>query len=269
MKYLISGEILFDTESGRMTCEREDNFREEQKLTNMAARVLSVLLLNHGKLVERDYLLYEVWQQRGYTSSSSSLSQYISILRKVFLSMGLEKCIIAVPGKGFIFSADASVLVVQKGNSDSDERHTVDRELADGHSHTGMQVIYPESEKPAEYYLDAVFHDVDKRHEPVEFTFKSTKKEQARRFNSTNICLLWLILCMAIPCIFAGVNSYHRSASETSVRSFIVNSCDSLSDSKKNIQYSGAIRNLIYDIYPDIEKRCKTGKVNIFIYIQP
>ncbi|TQI77789.1 transcriptional regulator [Serratia fonticola] len=88
--------------------------QEGKKLTDTANRILSLLIAAPGEVFERNYLLESVWESAGHTSSSASLSQYISILRKILTSLiDIEETIISVPKVGFFFSPDISVTVYE------------------------------------------------------------------------------------------------------------------------------------------------------------
>ena len=71
----------------------------------LAERLLDVLLFlvaNHGRVVERDELLQQVWA--GRTVEDNNVSQAIFELRKVLKTEGVEHSIITVPGRGFRFA---------------------------------------------------------------------------------------------------------------------------------------------------------------------
>ncbi|HGF0768356.1 TPA: transcriptional regulator [Kluyvera georgiana] len=109
MKYLIANKVVYDTESGELNIP-DDELTESKKLTHTANRILSLLIASPGEVLERQYLLEQVWESVGHTSSSSSLNQYISILRKTLTSFtDIEESIIVVPKVGFFFSADIDI----------------------------------------------------------------------------------------------------------------------------------------------------------------
>ncbi|KEA53378.1 hypothetical protein DT73_08445 [Mangrovibacter sp. MFB070] len=116
MKYVIAGSIIYDTESGTLAVKETGSLAgspvlEEKKLTHTANRILSLLIASPGQVLERSYLLETVWESAGHVSSSSSLNQYVSILRKILTSLtDIEETIIAVPRVGFYFSADIEIL---------------------------------------------------------------------------------------------------------------------------------------------------------------
>lgn len=109
MKYLIANRVIYDSESGELVVKDPEN-TQNKRLTNTANRILSLLIESPGRVLERDYLLDKVWEEAGHPGSSSSLSQYISILRKTLTSLiFVEEIIIAVPKVGFYFSPEIAV----------------------------------------------------------------------------------------------------------------------------------------------------------------
>lgn len=109
MKYLIANRVIYDSESGELVVN-EPGIEQTKRLTNTANRILSLLIASPGRVLERDYLLDTVWEAAGHPGSNSSLSQYISILRKTLTSLiDIEEVIVAVPKVGFYFSADIMV----------------------------------------------------------------------------------------------------------------------------------------------------------------
>lgn len=109
MRYLIENETIYDTDSGEV-CTTSSGLVTKKKLTNTANCILAVLVASHGKVVERKYLLENVWEEHGLSSSNASLNQYISILRKVLASfLGDVEVIITYPKVGFSLSSDIHI----------------------------------------------------------------------------------------------------------------------------------------------------------------
>lgn len=109
MKYLIADRVIYDPESGMLTI-KEDELLVGKKLTNTANRILSLFITSPGEVLSRQVLLEKVWESAGHASSTSSLSQYISILRKILTSLtDIEETIIVVPKVGFYFSNDITI----------------------------------------------------------------------------------------------------------------------------------------------------------------
>lgn len=116
MKYLIANKVVYDTESRELNIT-DSELTESKKLTYTANRILSILIAAPGEVLERQFLLDQVWESLGHTSSSSSLNQYISILRKTLTSLtDIEESIIVVPKVGFFFSSDIDVQLIDDGD---------------------------------------------------------------------------------------------------------------------------------------------------------
>jgi len=72
------------------------------KLAERLFDVLLYLVMNHGRVVEREELLQAVWA--GRTVEYNNLGQAIFALRKVLKAGGADSTIITVPGRGFRFA---------------------------------------------------------------------------------------------------------------------------------------------------------------------
>lgn len=109
MKYLIAKKVIYDTDTGEIEAPGSEEI-EGKKLTNIPNRILTLLIMSQGKVLERDYLLEHVWESAGHASSSSSLNQYISILRKTLTSLiDVKDTILVVPRVGFYLTEDIPI----------------------------------------------------------------------------------------------------------------------------------------------------------------
>lgn len=109
MKYIIANKVIYDSDAASLI-SAIDGIDEEKKITKTANRILSILIESHGKVVEREYFLEQVWESYGLASSNGSLNQYISILRKTLASLtDIDDIIISVPKVGFLISQDIEV----------------------------------------------------------------------------------------------------------------------------------------------------------------
>jgi TolB-like protein/DNA-binding winged helix-turn-helix (wHTH) protein/Flp pilus assembly protein TadD len=72
------------------------------KLAERLFDLLLYLVMNHGRVVERDELLHAVWA--GRTVEYNNLGQAVFALRKVLKAGGANSTIITVPGRGFRFA---------------------------------------------------------------------------------------------------------------------------------------------------------------------
>ncbi|ENN7018152.1 winged helix-turn-helix domain-containing protein [Enterobacter bugandensis] len=106
MVHIISGQVFFNTQDGTLKLKDTEDV---VKLPLPAARLLEVILKNKDRVIERDYLLTEVWDNYGLVSSDSNLNQYISVLRKTLSMMGVEDFIQTIPKIGFKLNDDVVI----------------------------------------------------------------------------------------------------------------------------------------------------------------
>lgn len=105
MKYIINLIIIFDPENRSLSL-KDDN-QLTVGLSNPATRLLSELIKNNRIEMARETLIKHVWEDYGFTSSSATLSNHISELRKAFEALGGSKNIlITVPRIGFKMEAE-------------------------------------------------------------------------------------------------------------------------------------------------------------------
>lgn len=72
--------------------------------------MLSLFIKYHGSTLSRDEILHHVWEEYGYKASNNTLTQYVSLLRKNFQSLGInEDTIVTIPRIGFMLSKDLKV----------------------------------------------------------------------------------------------------------------------------------------------------------------
>lgn len=103
MVFLINDLIL----AGEEGLQLKADSTTEIKLTQQSWRLLSLLILNQGEIISRESLFKMIWEDFGLTSSNTSLTQYISVLRRAFKAIGItDEVIITVPKVGFKLSAD-------------------------------------------------------------------------------------------------------------------------------------------------------------------
>lgn len=125
MKYMIASKVIYDTETGSLSCSGDSN-DEEKKITKTANRILSLLIESHGHVVEREQLLEQVWESHGLVSSNGSLNQYISILRKTLTSLtDIEDIIVSIPKVGFLIPKDIEILQLEENETSVSEKKSV------------------------------------------------------------------------------------------------------------------------------------------------
>lgn len=105
--YIINNEVSFNEEDGQL----ENRAAEVSVLmATSTRRLLEILISNQGNPVERDCLLKTVWDDNGLRSSNSNLNQYISILRKQLIQVGVpDNAVITVPRIGFMFNPEIEI----------------------------------------------------------------------------------------------------------------------------------------------------------------
>ncbi|MEX3019437.1 transcriptional regulator [Kluyvera sp. STS39-E] len=109
MLYILDDVVIYDSVNG--TLYRHDKEKSDTThLTTIASKILQHLVLHHGELVTRDTLFNEVWEKAGIVSSSNTLNQYISLLRKTLSGyLGDRDIIVTVPRAGYYLSKDIHV----------------------------------------------------------------------------------------------------------------------------------------------------------------
>lgn len=107
MFYLINEQIIYDDINFSVTnSETHDTI----PIPATAARLLSLFIKYHGSTLSRDEILHHVWEEYGYKASNNTLTQYVSLLRKNFQSLGInEDTIVTIPRIGFMLSKDLKV----------------------------------------------------------------------------------------------------------------------------------------------------------------
>lgn len=101
MFYLINNEITFRTDDGVIASLSLPEHSVVLSVT--AKRIFTYLLEQRGKVVSRDELFVNVWDKNGFQASNNSLSQYISLIRRVLLDFGcLQEVIQTIPRVGFL-----------------------------------------------------------------------------------------------------------------------------------------------------------------------
>lgn len=109
MLYTLDETVIYDPVNGNL-CYRNEKTADATHLTTIANKILHHLVLHHGELVTRDSLFNEVWEKAGVVSSSNTLNQYISLLRKTLAGyLGEKDIIVTVPRAGYFLSKDINI----------------------------------------------------------------------------------------------------------------------------------------------------------------
>ncbi|OHT25479.1 hypothetical protein A3Q29_13095 [Providencia stuartii] len=128
MIYTINSQLKYNSEDGSIY--GLDNLSEPiATLTPVLNRILKVLIENKSQVMPRDRILELVWDKHGLVSSSNTLNQYISMLRKLFSQyLNVDNAILTIPKKGMMLSSE---LLIEK-----EESKTSDKILEESTKHT-------------------------------------------------------------------------------------------------------------------------------------
>lgn len=119
MHYIIHKTIRYN--SHEHTLEQTDGPHMVVTLTITMSRLLLFLIEKHGKNVTKDDILSQVWEAHGLRSSTNSLNKYISDLRQMFRTLGLDdEVIVTIPRVGFSISSAIIISTVNNTEPESD-----------------------------------------------------------------------------------------------------------------------------------------------------
>ncbi|MGL6011119.1 MAG: winged helix-turn-helix domain-containing protein [Shewanella oncorhynchi] len=124
MDYLFDSVLIYHSDEGviiTLGAGDEDSIM----LTPVLNRILVLLVQNQGQLVTRDEFLEKVWDNYGRTTSSNTLTQYISILRKIFTDHLGKDCVITVPKQGYMLSTDVIIELLHNTSQSSVAESTI------------------------------------------------------------------------------------------------------------------------------------------------
>ncbi|HDT5730312.1 TPA: winged helix-turn-helix domain-containing protein [Enterobacter roggenkampii] len=109
MIFILDEQVIYDSLNGSLR-RADQKITDAQMLTTIANKILSHLVIHQGELVSRNTLFDEIWEKAGLVSSSNTLNQYVSMLRKIFSGyLGEKEVIITIPRAGYMFSKEISV----------------------------------------------------------------------------------------------------------------------------------------------------------------
>ncbi|MFJ3164492.1 transcriptional regulator [Serratia nematodiphila] len=105
MEYIINNTVIFGSDTKLLYLYATPEIFTE--LSNPATRLLATLIMSNTQHLSRELLLKKVWEEHGFTSSYSLLSNHISELRKAFTNLGITTdIIVTIPRIGFKVEAD-------------------------------------------------------------------------------------------------------------------------------------------------------------------
>ncbi|CAI0926709.1 winged helix-turn-helix domain-containing protein [Serratia entomophila] len=105
MKFVINNNVKYHEDKSELEILHDD--AAPVVLTGTLNRLLSTLVRNNNVILSRDVLLTQVWEEHGQVASGNNLNNSISMLRKIFSSLGEEEIIVTLPRQGFMFTAAA------------------------------------------------------------------------------------------------------------------------------------------------------------------
>lgn len=111
MYFIIEDRLIYDSLKGTLRLV-DEIIEDAVTLTPIANKILEYLITHHGELVMRNELFDNIWEKEGFVSSSNTLNQYVSNLRKLFSQHFYNiEVIITIPRAGYTFSKDIKVII--------------------------------------------------------------------------------------------------------------------------------------------------------------
>lgn len=142
MKYVIHSTIIFDITEYTLTSLK--NPHVSVKLSNSAGRVLEELIKNHNtsSLVTREHLFSVVWRTHGFEPSNGNLNQQISLIRKIFITFGLNgSFIVTIPKRGLKLNDQ---LIIEKIKNKTPNVTILSKKIFnDIHNHNNTNITSP------------------------------------------------------------------------------------------------------------------------------
>lgn len=108
MHHTIHEIIKFNTDE--FTLERLHEPFSSVTMTVTMSRLLQFLIEHHGNNVTKDDILSQVWEAHGLRASTHSMNKYISELRQMFRTLGVDdEVIVTIPRVGFSIPAAVTI----------------------------------------------------------------------------------------------------------------------------------------------------------------
>lgn len=113
MKYLINITMIYDSVAGTLRANNEED-EGYVRLSKQASRLLHELIRHHQQVLERNYLIWKVWEENGGTGSSMSLNVAISEIRRAFRQLNSDPMLIqTLRSVGFTLLASVEPLEME------------------------------------------------------------------------------------------------------------------------------------------------------------
>lgn len=113
MDYIFDDIVLYRSDDGTLHYLEVDS-EDTVTLPPVLNRILLLLVSNQGQLITKEVFFTKVWDDYGKTSSSHTLNQYLSTLRKILAKYLSKKAIITVPRQGYMFALDITISQVEQ-----------------------------------------------------------------------------------------------------------------------------------------------------------
>lgn len=112
VKYLINNRVIFDPETRSLTVTPQTpGVISKLTLHTPTSHCLALLIERRDEVISQDELLELIWKPKGVIVSSNTVYQNISLLRRSFNQLGINKeVIITVPRKGITLSKSISII---------------------------------------------------------------------------------------------------------------------------------------------------------------
>ncbi|ENR9725071.1 winged helix-turn-helix domain-containing protein [Klebsiella aerogenes] len=156
-KYTINNHVVFDVMTRTLTRISAPPENQESAgiiLHSPTSECLELLIKNFGGVLSQDKILDSVWLEKGVIVSSAAVYQNISLLRRAFEQLGLEKnIIITKPRQGIMLALDTSIVplssspedispeAIQDDSVDTDKRIPEQNGFAHRYLMSGMMLI--------------------------------------------------------------------------------------------------------------------------------
>lgn len=105
MKSIINNQVEYNSASKSLKMSENTIM-----LSAPTARLLDLFIAHNQQLLNREFIINEVWEKYGLAPSGHSLNKSVSMLRRAFAELGADNPVDTLPRQGFIFHACVSAL---------------------------------------------------------------------------------------------------------------------------------------------------------------